>query len=278
MHLNVGDAPHIPTPSIVNSSSIVTRTLPNISATSSNIPRTISKLSAAFSKFSTELIRSEDISAPSSLTPGLTVWTSVGLVVMVTVVGLVPLLFYRKRGVRRQTNPPQTTQHMNSPPNMDEADYGEINEAEIQTDPNPLFISPVYSTVNKQTTTTTYPDGRPSTTYPAGRPSTTYPAGRPSTTYPAGRPSTTYPGDGSFPEHPGCSTHFLDCLNYIDIPKDSGVSSIPPTAGGTQDVSVYSTVQFPKDNVKHKRSPDVHISKDIMKEAIYSTVQQRKML
>nr|XP_046190539.1 CMRF35-like molecule 1 [Oncorhynchus gorbuscha] len=189
VHLKVTDAPPTSTSSPVTSRPHVSTTLPNLSTTSSN-------LSATF-------LVSGDISGHSSSRAGLMVWTSAGLVVMVTVLGLVLLLFYRqRRGTRRTPPPPPPPVSSNTQPDpTGEVDcvYEEIREADRQTDTLPLVISSVYSTVNSPTTypadqaSTTYPADQASTTYPADQASTTYPAGQASTTYPAGQASTTYP-------------------------------------------------------------------------------------
>ncbi|CAB1344306.1 unnamed protein product [Coregonus sp. 'balchen'] len=264
----------------------VSTTLPNLSATSPNI--------------STTFLASGDIS-------GLMVWTSVGLVVMVTVLGLVLLLFYRQRRGTRRTPPPPPVSSNTQPDPTGEVDcvYEEIREADRQTDTTPVVISSVHSTVNSPTNSITYPAGKDSTTYPAGLASKTYPAGLASTTYPAGLASTTYPASQASTTYPaglasktytagqasttypasqasttypasqasttypaGRATGVPHCDIYanaichkdyinpgystadrpasliysnVDLPKDSRVSSSPPTASGTQDDSIYST-------------------------------------
>ncbi|CAB1344300.1 unnamed protein product, partial [Coregonus sp. 'balchen'] len=125
VHLIVTDATTAVTPR-----PHVSTTLPNLSATSSNISTTVPNLSTTLPNLSTTLpnlsatsfLPSEDIGGHSSSrtdsptldspgagqsqSAGLMVWTSVGLIVMVTVLGLVLLLFYRQRRGTRRTPPP----------------------------------------------------------------------------------------------------------------------------------------------------------------------------
>ncbi|KAM9485950.1 uncharacterized protein ACWYII_004789 [Salvelinus alpinus] len=163
VHLTVIDAPPTSTPSPVTSRPHVSTTFPNLSTTS---PYT-----------STTFLASGDISDHSSSRAGVMVWTSAGLVVMVTVLGLVLLLFYRQRRGTRRTPPPVSSNTQPDPTGEVDCVYEEIREADRQTDTLPVVISSVYSTVNSPTNSTTYPAGQVSTTYPADQASTTYPAG-----------------------------------------------------------------------------------------------------
>ncbi|CAB1344341.1 unnamed protein product, partial [Coregonus sp. 'balchen'] len=290
VHLIVTDAPPTPTPSPVTSRPHVSTILPNLSAASPNTSTILPNLSTTF-------LTSGDITGhfssgtdylPSDYSPGvgqnqssgLMVWTSVGLVVMVTVLGLVLLLFSRQRRRTRRTPPPPPVDCV----------YEEIREADRQTDTLPVVISSVYSTVNSPTNYTTYPAGQDSTnppgsqastTYPAGQASTTYPAGQDPLTYPAGQGSTTYHADQASTTYPDghATSIILASLIYsnVDLPTDSRVSSSPPTASGTQDDSIYSTAQLPKDTVESTRYPAVHLSKDTPEDAIYSTAQLPKI-
>ncbi|CAB1344309.1 unnamed protein product [Coregonus sp. 'balchen'] len=300
VHLIVTDAPPTPTPSPVTSRPHVSTTLPNLSAASPNTSTILPNLSTTSSYLST-FLASGDISGPPLSRAGLMVWTSVGLVVKVTVLGLVLLRFYRQRRGTRTTPPPPPVSSNTQPDPTGEVDcvYEEIREAERQTDTLPVVISSVYSTVNSPTNSTTYPAGKDSTTYPAGQASTTYPAGQVSTTYPAGQASTTYPASQAPTTYPACrATGVPHCDIYanaschkddinpsystadhpasliysnVDLLKDSRVSSSPPTASGTQDDSIYSTAQLPKDTVESTRYPAVYLSKDTPEDAIYST-------
>eukprot|EP00063_Salmo_salar_P062562 XP_014037397.1 PREDICTED: CMRF35-like molecule 1 [Salmo salar] len=214
VHLTVTDAP--PKPSTVTSRPHFSTILPILSTTLSDISATLSNISTMF-------LASGDISGNSSSREGLMVWTSAGLVVMVTVLGLVLLLFYRqRRGTRRTPPPPVSSNTQPDPTGEVDCVYEEIREADRQTDTLPVVISLVYSTVNSPTT------------------------------YPAGQASTTYPASSA---------------------TDSRVSSSPPTASRTQDDSIYSTAQLPKDSVESTRYPAVHLSKDTPEDAIYSTAQ-----
>ncbi|XP_042168411.1 CMRF35-like molecule 1 isoform X2 [Oncorhynchus tshawytscha] len=289
VNLTVTDAPPTSTTSTVTSRPHVSTTLPNLSTTSSNLSTTLPDLSTTSPNTSSTL--PNHVSGRLSRA-GLMVWTSAGLVVMVTVLGLVLLLFYRQRSGTRRTPPPPPVSSNTQPDPTGEVDcvYEEIREADRQTDTLPVVISVVYSTVkspNNSTTyptgqasttypadqasttypagqaSTTYPAGQASTTYPAGQASTTYPAGQASTTYPAGQASTTYPAGQASTTYPASSaTERPDSLIYsnVDLPTDSRVSSSPPTASGTQDDSIYSTAQLPKDTVESTRDPAVHLS------------------
>ncbi|XP_038839361.1 uncharacterized protein LOC120037260 [Salvelinus namaycush] len=129
-----------------------------------------------------------------TVTDGLMVWTSVGLVAKVTVLGLVLLLFYRQRRGTRRTPPPVSSNTQPDPTGEVDCMYEEIREADRQTHTLPVVISSVYSTVNSPTNSTTYPADQASTTNPAGQTSTTYPASQDSTTYPGCH------GDGDYEE------------------------------------------------------------------------------
>ncbi|XP_042172017.1 mucin-3A-like isoform X2 [Oncorhynchus tshawytscha] len=314
VHLKVTDAPPTSTPSPVTSRPHVSTTIPNLSTTSAN-------LSATF-------LASGENSGHSSSRAGLMVWTSAGLVVMVTVLGLVLLLFYRqRRGTRRTPPPPVSSNTQPDPAGEVVCVYEEIREADRQTDTLPVVISVVYSTVKSPNNSTTYPADQASTTYPADQASTTYPAGQASTTYPAGQASTTYPAGPSLYNLPCCqasttypagqasttypagqasttypagqasttypagqaSTTYPTGHSSTTYPAgqasttypassatDSRVSSSPPTASGTQDDSIYSTAQLPKDTVESTRYPAVHLSKDTPEDALYSTAQLPK--
>ncbi|KAM9492065.1 uncharacterized protein ACWYII_004068 [Salvelinus alpinus] len=240
VHLTVTDAPL--KLSTVTSRPHVSTTSSNLSATLSNISTTIPNLSATLSNISTTFLASVEVNGPPSSRAGLMVWTSAGLVVMVTVLGLVLLLFYRQRRGTRRTPPPVSSNTQPDPTGEVDCVYEEIREADRQTDTLPVVISVVYSTVNSPTNSTTHPAGQASTTYPAGQASTTYPAGQASA---------------------GSAT-------------DSRVSSRPPTASGSQDDSIYSTAQPPKDTVESTRYPAVDLSKDTPEDAIYSTAQLPK--
>ncbi|CAB1344296.1 unnamed protein product, partial [Coregonus sp. 'balchen'] len=228
-----------------------------------------------------------------SQSTGLMMWTSIGLVVMVTVLGLVLLLFYRqRRGTRRTPPPPPVSSNTQPDPTGEVRDTRVLTvcmrrserQTDRQTDTLPVVIPSVYSAVNSPTNSTTYPAGKDSTTYPAGQDSTNHPAGQASTTYPAGQASTTYPAGqvsttypagqasttysaGRATGSPHCDIYAnASCRKYyinpsystadhpasliysnVDLPKDSRVSLSPPTASGTQDDSIYSTAQLPKD-------------------------------
>uniref|UniRef100_A0A4W5MLD9 Immunoglobulin domain-containing protein n=1 Tax=Hucho hucho TaxID=62062 RepID=A0A4W5MLD9_9TELE len=239
VHLTVTDAPPTPTPSPPTSRPHVSTTIPNLSTTSPNI--------------STTFLPSGDISGHSSSRAGLMVWTSVGLVAKVTVLGLVLLLFYRqRRGTRRTPPPPVSSNTQPDPTGEVVCVYEKIRATDRQTDTLHVVISSVYSTVNSPTNSTTYPAGQASTTYPAAEASTTYPA-------------------ISVTDHPASLIY-----SNMDLPKDSRVSSSPPTASGTQDDSIYSIAQLPKDTVESTGYPAVHLSKDTPEDAIYSTAQLPK--
>ncbi|XP_071003819.1 uncharacterized protein [Oncorhynchus clarkii lewisi] len=197
-----------------------------------------------------------------TVTDGLMVWTSAGLVVMVTVLGLVLLLFYRqRRGTRRTPPPPPPVSSNTQPDPAGEVDcvYEEIREADRQTDTLPVVISSVNSTVNSPTNSTTYPAGQA-----------------------IGVPHCDIYANASCHKddiNPSYSTaDHPDSLIFSsgDLPTDSRVSSSPPTASGTQDDSIYSTAQLPKDTVESTRYPAVHLSKDTPEDALYSTAQLPK--
>nr|XP_046190533.1 uncharacterized protein LOC124019191 [Oncorhynchus gorbuscha] len=229
VHLKVTDAPPTSTSSPVTSRPHVSTTLPNLSTTSAN-------LSAMF-------LVSGDISGHSSSRAGLMVWTSAGLVVMVTVLGLVLLLFYRQRRGTRRTTPPPPVSSNTQPDPTGEVDcvYEEIREADRQTDTLPLVISSVYSTVNSPTTypadqaSTTYPADQASTTYPTGQASTTCPAGQASTTYPAGQASTTYPADQASTTYPAgkASTTYPADQASTTYPADQASTTYPAGKAST---------------------------------------------
>ncbi|XP_055762519.1 uncharacterized protein LOC129839232 [Salvelinus fontinalis] len=226
------------------------------------------------------------LSLSSCLWSGMMVWTSVGLVVMVTVLGLVLLLFYRQRRGTRRTPPPVSSNTQPDPTGEVDCVYEEIREADRQTDTLPVVISSVNSNINSPTNSTTYPAGQASTTHPAGQPSTTYPAGQVSTTYPAGH-ATGVPHcdiyanaschkDDINPSYSTADQPASLIYSSVDLPKDSRVSSRPATASGSQDDSIYSTAQLPKDTVESTRYPDVDLSKDTPEDAICSTAQLPK--
>ncbi|XP_029600516.1 CMRF35-like molecule 3 isoform X2 [Salmo trutta] len=229
LRLIVTDAPPIPTPSPLTSRPHVSTTLPNLSTTSPYTSTTLPNLSTTSpytsttlpnlttsSNPSTTFLASGDVSGRLSRA-GLMVWTSAGLVVMVTVLGLVLLLFYRQRRGTRRTPPPPPVSSNTQPDPTGEVDcvYEEIREADRQTDTLPVVISSVYSTVSASSTSSA---------------------------------------------------------------TDSRVYSRPPTASGTQDDSIYSTAQLPKDTVESTRFPAVHLSKDTPEDAIYSTAQLPKIM
>ncbi|XP_045565660.1 uncharacterized protein [Salmo salar] len=116
-------------------------------------------------------------STAHSQSAGLMVWTSAGLVVMVTVLGLVLLLFYRQRRGTRRTPPPPVSSNI-QPDRTGEVDciYEDIRKADRHTDTLPVVISSVYSTVNSLTNSTIYPACQDPTTYTADQASTTHPA------------------------------------------------------------------------------------------------------
>ncbi|XP_070966229.1 hepatitis A virus cellular receptor 1-like [Oncorhynchus clarkii lewisi] len=280
VNLTVTDAPPTSTTSTVISRRHVSTTLPNLSTTSSNLSTTLPDLSTTSPNTSSTL--PNHVSGRLSRA-GLMVWTSAGLVVMVTVLGLVLLLFYRqRRGTRRTPPPPPPPVSSNTQPDpTGEVDcvYEEIREADRQTDTLPVVISVVYSTVKSPTNSTTHPAGHSSTTHTAGQASTTYPTDQASTTYPAGQASTTYPAGQASTTYPASSaTDHPASLIYsnVDLPTDSRVSSSPPTASGTQDDFIYSTAQLPKDTVESTRYPAVHLSKDTPEDALYCTAQLPK--
>ncbi|XP_029600520.1 CMRF35-like molecule 3 isoform X3 [Salmo trutta] len=230
VRLIVTDAPPIPTPSPLTSRPHVSTTLPNLSTTSPYTSTTLPNLSTTSpytsttlpnlttsSNPSTTFLASGDVSGRLSRA-GLMVWTSAGLVVMVTVLGLVLLLFYRqRRGTRRTPPPPPPVSSNTQPDPTGEVDcvYEEIREADRQTDTLPVVISSVYSTVSASSTSSA---------------------------------------------------------------TDSRVYSRPPTASGTQDDSIYSTAQLPKDTVESTRFPAVHLFKDSPEDALYSTAQLPKIM
>ncbi|XP_070966204.1 uncharacterized protein [Oncorhynchus clarkii lewisi] len=260
VHLTVTDAP--PRPSTVTSRPHVCTTSSNLSTTLSNISTTLPNLSATLSNISTTFLAPGEISGPVSSRAGLMVWTSAGLVVMVTVLGLVLLLFYRqRRGTRRTPPPPPPVSSNTQPDPAGEVDcvYEEIREADRQTDTLPVVISSVNSTVNSPTNSTTYPAGQA-----------------------IGVPHCDIYANASCHKddiNPSYSTaDHPDSLIYSsgDLPTDSRVSSSPPTASGTQDDSIYSTAQLPKDTVESTRYPAVHLSKDTPEDALYSTAQLPK--
>ncbi|XP_055762529.1 CMRF35-like molecule 3, partial [Salvelinus fontinalis] len=164
VHLTVTDAPPTPKPSTVTSRPHVSTTLPSFSTTSSDL--------------STTFLPSGDISVGPSQRAGLMVWTSIGLVAKVTVLGLVLLLFYRQRRGTRRTPPPVSSNTQPDPTGEVDCVYEEIREADRHTDTLPVVISSVYSTVNSPTNSATYRTGQDPTTYPAGQASTTHPAGQ----------------------------------------------------------------------------------------------------
>ncbi|XP_031673172.1 uncharacterized protein LOC116363984 isoform X2 [Oncorhynchus kisutch] len=137
--------------------------------------------------------------------------------------------------------------------------YEEIREADRQTDTLPVVISSVNSTVNSPTNSTTYPAGQA-----------------------IGVPHCDIYANASCHKddiNPSYSTaDHPDSLIYsnVDLPTDSRVSSSPSTASGTQDDSIYSTAQIPKDTVESTRYPAVHLSKDTPEDALYSTAQLPK--
>ncbi|KAM9492058.1 uncharacterized protein ACWYII_004066 [Salvelinus alpinus] len=271
VHLTVTDAPL--KLSTVTSRPHVSTTSSNLSATLSNISTTIPNLSATLSNISTTFLASVEVNGPPSSRAGLMVWTSAGLVVMVTVLGLVLLLFYRQRRGTRRTPPPVSSNTQPDPTGEVDYVYEEIREADRQTDTLPVVISVVYSTVK-------------SPTYPAGQASTTYPAGQDPTTYPAGHATSVshcdiYANaschkDDINPSYSTADQPASLIYSSVDLLKDSGVSSRPPTASGSQDDSIYSTAQLPKDTVESTRYPAVHLSKDTPEDAIYSTAQLPK--
>uniref|UniRef100_A0A674BQF7 Ig-like domain-containing protein n=1 Tax=Salmo trutta TaxID=8032 RepID=A0A674BQF7_SALTR len=229
VRLTVTDAPPIPTPSPLTSRPHVSTTLPNLSTTSPYTSTTLPNLSTTSpytsttlpnlttsSNPSTTFLASGDVSGRLSRA-GLMVWTSAGLVVMVTVLGLVLLLFYRQRRGTRRTPPPPPVSSNTQPDPTGEVDcvYEEIREADRQTDTLPVVISSVYSTVSASSTSSA---------------------------------------------------------------TDSRVYSRPPTASGTQDDSIYSTAQLPKDTVESTRFPAVHLFKDSPEDALYSTAQLPKIM
>ncbi|XP_064857153.1 hepatitis A virus cellular receptor 1-like [Oncorhynchus nerka] len=284
VHLTVTDAPptsttspvtsrrHVSTslpnlsttlPNLSTTSSNLSTTLPNLSTTSSNLSTTLPNLSTTSANLSTTFLASGDISGPSSSRAGLMVWTSVGLVVMVTVLGLVLLLFYRQRRGTRRTPPPPPVSSNTQPDPAGEVDcvYEEIREADRQTDTLPVVISSVNSTVNSPTNSTTYPAGQA-----IGVPYCDIYA------------NASCHKDDINPSH--STADHPDSLIYssVDLPKDSRVSSSPPTASGTQDDSIYSTAQLPKDTVESTRYPAVHLSKDTPEDSLYSTAQLPKII
>uniref|UniRef100_A0A674BN78 CMRF35-like molecule 1 n=1 Tax=Salmo trutta TaxID=8032 RepID=A0A674BN78_SALTR len=265
-------------PNLSATLSNISTTLPNLSATLSNISTNLPNLSATLSNISTTFLASGEISGPpssradgppsdyspgaeQSQTAGLMVWTSAGLVVMVTVLGLVLLLFYRqRRGTRRTPPPPPPLVSSNTQPDpTGEVDcvYEEIREADRQTDTLPVVISSVNSPTN-------------STAYPAG-----HAIGVPHCDIYANASCHKDDINASYStaDHPASLFY-----SSVDLPKDSRVSSSPPTASGTQDDSIYSTAQLPKDTVESTRYPAVDRSKDTPEDAIYSTAQLPKIM
>ncbi|XP_052382072.1 CMRF35-like molecule 1 [Oncorhynchus keta] len=226
VHLTVTDAPPTSTTSPVTSRRHVSTSLLNLSTTLPNLSTTLPNLSTTSPNTSSTL--PNHISGHLSRA-GLMVWTSVGLVVMVTVLGLVLLLFYRqRRGTRRTPPPPVSSNTQPDPAGEVVCVYEEIRDR--QTDTLPVVISSVYSTVKSPTNSTIYPTDQPA--------------------------SLIY--------------------SSVDLPTDYRVSSCPPTASGTQDDSIYSTAQLPKDTVESTRYPAVHLSKDTPEDALYSTAQLPK--
>ncbi|XP_034149966.1 uncharacterized protein LOC105029365 [Esox lucius] len=168
VHLTVTDAPLIP--KTVSPKRGVSTNLPNISVTSSNNPTTIHNVSGTSPNLSMTFLTPGDISGHSSLSadPSLDssgaglhesanrtnrlVWTGGGLVVMVTVTGLV--LFLVKR--RRRTTTSQ-------PPASPKTDclYEEIREADGQTETLPVVVSSS-STTNPADTNCPQDDLHPS--------------------------------------------------------------------------------------------------------------------
>uniref|UniRef100_A0A8C7JLM3 CMRF35-like molecule 1 n=1 Tax=Oncorhynchus kisutch TaxID=8019 RepID=A0A8C7JLM3_ONCKI len=224
-------------PNLSATLSNISTTLPNLSATLSNISTTLPNLSTTLSNISKTFLASGEISGPASSRAGLMVWTSAGLVVMVTVLGLVLLLFYRQRRGTRRTPPPPpppvSSNTQSDPTGEVDCVYEEIREADRQTDTLPVVISSVNSTVNSPTNSTTYPAGQA-----------------------IGVPHCDIYANASCHKddiNPSYSTaDHPDSLIYsnVDLPTDSRVSSSPSTASGTQDDSIYSTAQLPKDTVE----------------------------
>ncbi|XP_029594724.1 CMRF35-like molecule 1 isoform X2 [Salmo trutta] len=262
VHLTVTDAP--PKPSTITFRPHFSTNLPNLSATLSNISTTFlasGEISGPPSSRADGPPSDYSPGAEQSQTAGLMVWTSAGLVVMVTVLGLVLLLFYRqRRGTRRTPPPPPPLVSSNTQPDpTGEVDcvYEEIREADRQTDTLPVVISSVNSPTN-------------STAYPAG-----HAIGVPHCDIYANASCHKDDINASYStaDHPASLFY-----SSVDLPKDSRVSSSPPTASGTQDDSIYSTAQLPKDTVESTRYPAVDRSKDTPEDAIYSTAQLPKIM
>ncbi|XP_019905241.2 uncharacterized protein LOC105029369 isoform X2 [Esox lucius] len=204
------------------------------------------------------------------VTDGLTMWTSVGLVVMMMVLGLSLLLFHRERRIRKSTHP--VSSNTNTAPSGEaECVYDEIREADRQT----VVSSSIYTIVNSDTI------------YPAVRTSATYPANSATGDQCDLHANASCSKDDIDPCY--STVDFLkdhidpiystadppDALMYssLDLPKVSRISSVSSTASRTQDGSIYSTAQLPKDPVEHMRWPDVQIYEDTPKDAVYSTAQ-----
>ncbi|XP_019905240.2 CMRF35-like molecule 1 isoform X1 [Esox lucius] len=241
-------------------------TLPNHSGTSSNISTSLPNLSGT----SPNLSSAPGYSIGVSSTEGLTMWTSVGLVVMMMVLGLSLLLFHRERRIRKSTHP--VSSNTNTAPSGEaECVYDEIREADRQT----VVSSSIYTIVNSDTI------------YPAVRTSATYPANSATGDQCDLHANASCSKDDIDPCY--STVDFLkdhidpiystadppDALMYssLDLPKVSRISSVSSTASRTQDGSIYSTAQLPKDPVEHMRWPDVQIYEDTPKDAVYSTAQ-----
>ncbi|KAL1005560.1 hypothetical protein UPYG_G00060690 [Umbra pygmaea] len=132
-----------------------TTTKSNLSATSNN-PTTKSNLSATsqnvFTSFTTSggnhISSSSRADTTTQLTNTQLVWTSVGLVVMVTVLGLVLVLFYKQRRRHSRPTPPPVYCNTNTAPSGEtDCLYEEIKEASAPTDNLPLTMTSVKSTV-----------------------------------------------------------------------------------------------------------------------------------
>ncbi|XP_019905482.2 CMRF35-like molecule 7 isoform X2 [Esox lucius] len=145
---------------------------------------------------------------------GLMVWTSVSLVVMVTVMGLVlALLCIKRRGCRRSTSPQLVYKNTNTAPS------GEVDRlyANTRTPKKERYTVPR----NSPNASTTYPADHASKSYPADHASTIYPADHTSTIYPPGHTSSTrLPGHTSTTYPAGqvtSSSHFEIYVNVTDL-------------------------------------------------------------
>ncbi|KAL1004802.1 hypothetical protein UPYG_G00050770 [Umbra pygmaea] len=218
VYITVTDAPPTPKSSTINPRFHVTTNLLNLSPTYVNVSTSLPNLSATSSS---TFFTSGDIRVQSS-TAGLVEWTSVCLVVMVTV-ALALLLIYRQMKATRRPLPQPGSININPTP-AGEADgvYEEIIESDRHT--LSVVSSSIYYNVNSPTT---YPGGEASASYPASR--------------------TKADPHCDLIANSSCSKDDVD-QNYstVDFLKHQ-VDAIYSTADHP-DVSDYSSLKLPKDS------------------------------